>query len=125
MPDPPRSPLNKTGSWTGKRGTWRTITTDLQLHHFPFGSLPLSRLLPRLPVLRDPLLHGGPGQSINQIHLRRLIQVLLKCLNHSGQSLILWCGERDEFETKLLAAHPADRRSLDADGRLLLRDLDQ
>jgi len=100
-------------------------------HHGPTVALlplrqnPLSRLLPLLPVLCEPLLHGGLGQPIIQTHLRRLIQVLLKGLNHSGQPLILWCGERDEFETKLLAAHPADRRLLDADGRRLLRDFDQ
>jgi len=72
-----------------------------------------------------PKWDGGLGQPIIQTHLRRLIQVLLKGLNHSGQPLMLRGGERDEFETKLLAAHPADRRLLDADGRRLLRDFDQ
>ena len=100
-------------------------------HHGPTVALlplrqnPLSRLFPFLPVLREPLLHGRLGQPIIRTHLRRLIQVLLKSLNHSGQPLMLRGGERDEFETKLLAAHPADRRFLDADGRRLLRDFDQ
>jgi|GEM_PF-3972829 len=108
------------------------IARDLAYNHhgptvalLPLRQNPLSRLFPFLPVLREPLLHGRLGQPINRTHLRRSIQALLKSLNHSGQPLMLRCGERDEFETKLLAAHPADRRLLDADGRRLLRDFDQ